>query len=67
MSESRGQNRIQVDPAHTTGAIGRLFAEIRAKFSLVPNLFRVLANPPAAGRWSQFRVTHPVTAPVGSP
>jgi uncharacterized peroxidase-related enzyme len=49
MSESRDQNRIpRVDPDHATGAIGRLFAEIRAKFALVPNLFRVLANAPAA-------------------
>jgi uncharacterized peroxidase-related enzyme len=49
MSESRVQNRIQpVDPDHATGSIGRLFAEIRAKFALVPNLFRVLANAPVA-------------------
>ena len=49
MSGSRDQNRIQpVDPDHTTGAIGRLFAEILTKFALVPNLFRVLANAPAA-------------------
>ena len=45
MSGSRDQNRIQpVDPDHATGAIRRLFAEIRTKFALVPNLFRVLAN-----------------------
>lgn len=49
MSESRDQNRIQpVDPDHANGAISRLFAEIRAKFALVPNLFRVVANAPAA-------------------
>jgi uncharacterized peroxidase-related enzyme len=49
MSESRDQNRIQsVDPDHATGAITRLFAEIRTKFALVPNLFRVLATAPAA-------------------
>jgi uncharacterized peroxidase-related enzyme len=49
MSGSRDQSRIQpVDPDHATGAIRRLFAEIRAKFALVPNLFRVLANAPAA-------------------
>src|ERR1700731_2893852 len=49
MSESRDQNRIQpVDPAYATGAIRRLFSEIRAKFALVPNMFRVLANAPAA-------------------
>src|SRR5882672_3176004 len=49
MSESRDQNRIQpVDPYHVTGAIRRLFAEIRPKFALVPNLVRVLATAPAA-------------------
>jgi len=37
-----------VDPERVSGAIGRLFTEIRAKFSLVPNLFRVLANAPVA-------------------
>jgi uncharacterized peroxidase-related enzyme len=49
MSGSRDQNRIQpVDPDHATGAIRRLFEEIRTKFALVPSLFRVLANAPAA-------------------
>ena len=49
MSGSRDQNRIQpVDPDQATGGLRRLFAEIRAKFALVPNLFRVLANAPAA-------------------
>jgi uncharacterized peroxidase-related enzyme len=49
MSESRDQNRIQpIDPDHASGAIRRLFTEIRAKFALVPNLFRVFANAPAA-------------------
>jgi uncharacterized peroxidase-related enzyme len=49
MSGSRDQNRIQpVDPDHAAGAIRRLFAEIRTKFALVPNLFRVLATAPAA-------------------
>jgi uncharacterized peroxidase-related enzyme len=37
-----------VDPYQATGTIRRLFAEIEAKFGLVPNLFRVLANAPAA-------------------
>lgn len=37
-----------VDPERVSGTIGRLFAEIRAKFSLVPNLFRVLAHAPVA-------------------
>lgn len=49
MSKSRNQNRIQlVDPGQATGAIKRLFAEIQAKFALVPSLFRVLANAPVA-------------------
>jgi uncharacterized peroxidase-related enzyme len=49
MSQLRVQNRIRpVDPDHVTGAIRRRFAEIRAKFALVPNLFRVLANAPVA-------------------
>jgi uncharacterized peroxidase-related enzyme len=49
MSGSRDQNRIQpIDPDYATGALQRLFAEIRVKFAVVPNLFRVLANAPAA-------------------
>jgi uncharacterized peroxidase-related enzyme len=49
MSESTGQNRIQaVDPAHATGATRLLFSELQVKFTLVPNLFRVLANAPPA-------------------
>ena len=49
MSGLRDQNRIQpVDPDRADGAIRRLFAEIRTKFALVPNLFRVLANAPVA-------------------
>jgi uncharacterized peroxidase-related enzyme len=37
-----------VDPDRVSGSIGRRFAEIRARFALVPNLFRVLANAPVA-------------------
>jgi len=49
MSASRDQKRIQaVDPTHATDAIRQLFTGIRAKFALVPNLFCVLANAPAA-------------------
>src|SRR5216683_1522725 len=49
MGEPKNQSRIQpVDPDHATGAIMRLFAEIRTKFALVPNLLRVVANAPAA-------------------
>ena len=49
MSQANQPGRLPpVDPDWVSGAIGRLFAEIRAKFALVPNLFRVLANAPAA-------------------
>jgi len=49
MSGSSDQNRIQpVDPDHATGATRRILSEIRTKFELIPNLFRVLANAPAA-------------------
>ena len=49
MSESRDRNRIQaVEPAHASGTIRRLFSELQAKFAIVPNLFRVLANAPVA-------------------
>jgi uncharacterized peroxidase-related enzyme len=49
MSQTDQPGRVPpIDPARVSGAIGRLFAEIRAKFSLVPNLFRVLANAPVA-------------------
>jgi uncharacterized peroxidase-related enzyme len=49
MSESRNQNRIQpVDPDRATRPIKRIFTKIGSKFALIPNLFRVLANAPAA-------------------
>jgi uncharacterized peroxidase-related enzyme len=49
MSETRDQNRIQpVDDLRASSAVKRLFAELRAKFAWVPNLFRVLANAPVA-------------------
>ena len=49
MRGSRGQSRIQpVDPDQATGATKQLFAEIRTKVGLVPNLFRVFATAPAA-------------------
>jgi AhpD family alkylhydroperoxidase len=49
VSDVRGQHRIQpVDPDQATDPISRLFAEIRTKFVLVPNLFRVLAKAPVA-------------------
>ena len=37
-----------VDPERVSGAIERFFTGIRVKFSLVPNLFRAVANAPAA-------------------
>jgi uncharacterized peroxidase-related enzyme len=49
MSGTGEQNRIQpVDPEHATGAVRRLFKELRTKFAIVPNLFRVLATAPTA-------------------
>jgi uncharacterized peroxidase-related enzyme len=49
MSESRDKNRIQpVDPDNATGRTRQLFDDMRAKFGVVPNLFRVAGNAPAA-------------------
>jgi uncharacterized peroxidase-related enzyme len=49
MSGSREQNRITpVDPDHATGRTRQLFDHVRAKFGVVPNLFRVLGQAPAA-------------------
>jgi hypothetical protein len=49
MNGSKGESRIQlVNPDQATSAIKRIFAEIHTKFALMPNLFRVLANAPAA-------------------
>jgi uncharacterized peroxidase-related enzyme len=49
MSEAKDRNRIRpIDPEQATGPIRRLFSEIRSKFALVPNLFRVIANAPVA-------------------
>jgi uncharacterized peroxidase-related enzyme len=45
---SRRTRIAQVDPQHATGTIRRLFAEIQAKFDMVPNLFRVISKAPAA-------------------
>ena len=42
-------NRItQLDPATATGKTKQLFDGVQAKLGLVPNLFRVLGNSPAA-------------------
>jgi len=45
MGVPKNQNRIHpVDLQHVTGKTRRLLGKVRAKFGLVPNLFRVLAN-----------------------
>ena len=42
-------NRItQLDPTQTNGNTKQLFDQVQAKLGVVPNLFRVLANSPAA-------------------
>lgn len=42
-------NRItQLDPSSTTGKTKQLFDGVQAKLGVVPNLFRVLGNSPAA-------------------
>jgi hypothetical protein len=42
-------NRIaQLDPAQATGKTKQLFDNVHAKLGVVPNLFRVLGNAPAA-------------------
>ncbi len=42
-------NRItQLDPASATGKTKQLFDGVQAKLGIVPNLFRVLGNSPAA-------------------
>jgi uncharacterized peroxidase-related enzyme len=42
-------NRIaQLDPAQATGKTKQLFDDVHAKLAVVPNLFRVLGNAPAA-------------------
>jgi uncharacterized peroxidase-related enzyme len=49
MGEPKDQNRIQlVDPQHVTGKTRRMLGQVRAKLGLMPNLFRALANAPAA-------------------
>ncbi len=49
MSEAKDLNRIpQLDPDRAIGKTRRLFDNVRAKFGVVPNLFRVLGNAPAA-------------------
>jgi uncharacterized peroxidase-related enzyme len=49
MSSSKKRNRIlPLDPKNTAGKTEQLFHEMQGKFGMVPNLFRVLGNSPAA-------------------
>jgi uncharacterized peroxidase-related enzyme len=49
MSQAKELNRIsQLDPAVATGKTKLLFDDVKAMLGLVPNLFRVLGNAPAA-------------------
>jgi uncharacterized peroxidase-related enzyme len=49
MTETKRRNRIeQLDPERATGKTRRLFDDVKGKFGVVPNLFRVLGNAPAA-------------------
>jgi len=58
MSKERNQHRVQpIDPEYDTGAINRLLSEVRTKFALVPNLFRVLAHAPS--RWKGWLLWAP--------
>jgi uncharacterized peroxidase-related enzyme len=49
IGEPKDQYRVQpVDPEQVTGKTRRLLGQVRAELGLVPNLFRVLADAPAA-------------------
>lgn len=45
-----------VDPAHATGRTSEQLSEIRSAFGVVPNMFRAVANSPAAlaSMWGSF-------------
>lgn len=45
-----------IDPAQATGQTSEQFAEIKSAFGVVPNMFRVVANSPAAlaSMWGSF-------------
>lgn len=48
-TKNKTMNRItQLDPAQATGKTKQLFDGVRAKLGVVPNLFRVFGNSPAA-------------------
>ena len=47
--KNKTMNRIsQLDPASATGKTKQLFDDVQAKLGIVPNLFRVFGNSPAA-------------------
>ncbi len=49
MSTAKGLNRIPaIDPSSAAGTTKQIFDDLQAKLGAVPNLFRVLANAPAA-------------------
>ena len=49
MSSSKDRNRIlPLDPNSASGKTKQMFDEMRATFGMVPNLFQVLGNAPAA-------------------
>jgi uncharacterized peroxidase-related enzyme len=49
MDKGKGLNRVvQLDPEHATGTTKRLFDDVKVKFGVVPNVFRVLGNAPVA-------------------
>jgi len=49
MSPPKDRNRIPpLEPKATAGKTKQIFNEMQAKFGMVPNLFRVLGNAPAA-------------------
>jgi uncharacterized peroxidase-related enzyme len=49
MSPLKNRSRIlPLDPKNAAGKTRQLFDEMQAKFGMVPNLFRVLGNAPAA-------------------
>jgi uncharacterized peroxidase-related enzyme len=49
MNRSKSLNRIRpLDPKSASGKTKQMFDDMQAKFGMVPNLFRVLANAPAA-------------------
>lgn len=45
-----------VDPANATGSVEQNLAEIKSAFGVVPNMFRAVANSPAAlaSMWGSF-------------